>query len=166
MTTIKVTKDRTADLLKVMRSLTKTQVLVGVPASETARTPEEGEPEGITNAAIGYIAEFGSPAANIPERPHLIPGVQSVEDRISKAFGAAAKAAIEGNSEAVSQKQHAAGMIAQNAVRAKITDGEFATLSPKTLQKRRSRGRSGEKPLIDTGQYRRSITYVVRPKGK
>jgi hypothetical protein len=70
----------------------------------------------------------------------------------------------------------------QNAVRTKITDGPFAPLADSTLRARARRGRKGAvaelksraqgnapnnanaKPLIDTGQLRKSITYVVRKK--
>jgi len=163
--TLKITKDNTKAVLAALRSLTKSDVLVGVPSSETAREPEEGEPEGITNAAIGYIAEFGSPARNIPERPHLIPGIKSVEAKIAKTFRVGANGVMDGKKDAASQALHKAGMIGQSAVRAKVTEGEFVALSESTLANRRRRGRTGEKPLIDTGQYRRSITYVVRPRG-
>ena len=39
-------------------------------------------------------------------------------------------------------------------------------LAPVTLAQRRRRGRTGEKPLIDTAQMQRSVTHVVRPKGE
>jgi hypothetical protein len=34
-----------------------------------------------------------------------------------------------------------------------------------TLERRRAKGRTGTKPLIDTGQLRNAITYVLRKKG-
>ena len=57
---------------------------------------------------------------------------------------------------------HAAGLIAQNSVRRTLTTAAYRPLSERTLAERRARGRTGTKPLIDTGQYRNSITYVVR----
>jgi hypothetical protein len=62
--------------------------------------------------------------------------------------------------------QNKAGLIAESSVRKKINEGPFEPLAPKTLQERKRRGRTGEKPLIDTGQLRNSVTYVIRPKGK
>jgi hypothetical protein len=50
-------------------------------------------------------------------------------------------------------------------VRAFITAGQgFAPLAAATLAARRRKGRTGTKPLIDTGQLRRAITYVLRRK--
>lgn len=164
--TLTITKDRVGAVLKAVKSLTRTQVLVGVPASTSGRTPEEGEPEGITNAAIGYMAEFGSPARNIPERPHLVEGVRSVQDRVTVHFKKSAQAAIDGNAAGVAAGKEAAGLIATAAVQRKITEGPFTPLAASTITKRQAKGRTGTKPLIDTGQYRRAITYVVRNKGE
>lgn len=52
------------------------EVLIGIPMSTTERP--DGE---ITNAELGYIHEYGAPEANIPARPFLIPGVESVKGK-------------------------------------------------------------------------------------
>ena len=74
----------------------------------------------------------------------------------------AARAAAEGRLSQVATALHAAGLIAQASVRNEITSGAFTPLSARTLAERQARGRTGTKPLVDTGQYRNSITYVVR----
>lgn len=163
---VTITKDAVAEVLKQVRELTHKEVLVGIPDAYAGRKPDEGESQPISNAEIGYLMEFGSPAANIPARAHLVPGVEDALDPITKRLRAGAKAAIDGKPRAADQAMHAVGLTAQASVQRKITDGPFEPLSPKTLAKRRARGRTGEKPLIDTGQYRRAITYVIRPKGK
>ncbi|MGO4738642.1 hypothetical protein AB4099_18990 [Bosea sp. 2KB_26] len=157
---LKVTKDRVPDLLRAVRDLTKSEVLVGIPDAEAGR--EDGP---ISNAEIGYLMETGSPSQNIPERPFLVPGVESARERIEKRMRSAGEAALAGRRDDVSTAFEKAGIEASSAVKAKISDGPFTPLSPKTLAKRRARGRAGEKPLIDTGQLRRAITYVVRKKG-
>ena len=58
------------------------------------------------------------------------------------------------------------GLQGADAVRAKITSGPFVPLAPKTLAKRRAKGRKGDKPLIDTGALQRAYTYAIRTKGK
>lgn len=160
-----VVKDRVDDVVNSVRSLTQREILVGIPMATASREAEPGEknlpPD---NATLGYIHEFGSPAENIPDRPFLIPGVRDAVDEIVKRLSKAAIAAVDMKQEAVEAQLIAAGLTAQNSVRAKITDGPFVPLSPKTIQKRRSRKppRTGTKPLLDTGQLRRSITYVIR----
>lgn len=160
--TVKVTKDGVPALLKAIRDLTSKEVLVGIP--DTAAGRDDGDT--ISNAEIGYLMETGSPTQNIPPRPHLVPGVESVNDKIEKRMRAGAEAALAGRKSDVDATLTAVGITAENAVKAKITDGPFTPLSPKTIAKRKAKGRTGTKPLIDTGQYRRAITHVVRKKGE
>jgi len=158
---VTVTKDNTKTLAAALRTLAQKQVLVGIPAKTTDRN--DGEP--INNATIGYIMENGSPAANIPARPHLKPGVRSVSAQVSARYGAAAKAAMNGDLSKIDQAHDVVGLMASSAVKRQILDGDLQPLSEATLARRRARGRTGANPLIDTGQYRNSITYVVRAKG-
>lgn len=162
---VTVTKDATAALERAVRDLVKNQVLVGVPAEGASRQPEEGEKSAPTNAQIGYWMEYGAPEANIPARPHLMPGIERAQDAITARLARTGEAALTGSREAVDQGLNAVGLVAQNAVRREVTDGAFAPLAKRTIQRRQAKGRTGTKPLIDTGQYRRSLTYVIRPKG-
>src|SRR5260364_404888 len=149
-----------------MHLLVHKEVLVGIPADAPERQ-EEDEPG---NAALGYLHETGSPARNIPARPFLVPGVRSAQKRINRYFEQSASAALDGHMEQVDKALHRAGLAAQNAVRAKMTEGPVKPLAESTLQARARRGHTPEnanaKPLIDTGQLRKSITYVVRKKSK
>lgn len=173
-----ITKDKVADIIRAVASLASKDVLVGV--SDSAAERDDDQP--ISNAAIGYIMETGSPANNIPARPHLVPGIQDVQAEVAERLGKGAKAALSGSTSGADTALNAAGLIGQHGVRAKITDGPFVPLSESTLRARARRGRKGAakelasraagnqpdntnaKPLIDTGQYRQSITYVIRKK--
>lgn len=157
--TIKVTVDKTTDLMAQIKSLTQSRVLVGVPAEEATR---EGEP--INNATIAYIHDNGAPEANIPARPFMHPGIMSAEDKIAKRFKDGAVRTLKGDKDAVDQTMTAVGLTAQSAIRNKISEGIPPPLAPRTLAQRRRRGRSGEIPLIDTGQLRNAINFVVRKK--
>lgn len=158
--TLKIVKDRVGAVLKGVRALTTKEVLVGIPSTTAGRTDTP-----INNAEIGYLMETGSPAQNIPERPFLVPGVESAQAKFTPHLKAAGLSALEGKTTLIDRDFDRAGFVASNAVKAKITEGPFTPLAPKTLQKRRAKGRTGEKPLIDTGQLRRSVTHVVRKKG-
>lgn len=159
---VTVSKDRTDEVLKSIRDLTKLRAYVGVPDVNAGR--EDDEP--ISNAEIGYLMENGSPSQNIPPRPHLVPGVASAGDKIANHLEKGAKKALGGAPEAVDIAMNRAGLEGSSAVKRKIDEGPFDPLAPRTLQARKARGRTGEKPLIDTGQYRNAITYVVRKKGE
>lgn len=170
---VKVTKDRVAAVLAGVRALTTQQVMVGIPSKTAERTEDNGTaaPETVNNAAIGYIHETGDPDRNLPARPFLVPGMRTIQDEAISRMKNGGEAALDSRTpeEAkarVNRILNIVGLMAQNAVRRKITEGPFAPLSPRTLAERRARGRTGTKPLIDTGQLRNAITYVLRKKGK
>jgi hypothetical protein len=121
-------------LAKALTDLSRRRVLVGIPAGES---PREGGT--ITNAAIGYINEFGSPAANIPARPHLVPGVQNALPAVTKYFEAAARAALAGNTGAVDTYFEQAGQKAVDSVKSLIRSQLKPLLAESTVKARRLR---------------------------
>ncbi|CNF69320.1 hypothetical protein [Yersinia enterocolitica] len=188
---LKVRVDKANGILAAFKSIGSKDVLVGIPESTSNREPEDGEKVTIGNAQIGYINEYGSPAQNIPARPHLQPGVQSVQDKTIAKLKQAAQAVFDGNS-AAEKALNQAGLIASDAVRRYMTITNLIPLADSTLAARARRGRKGAirelarregegslmekneqgqlisntnaRPLIDQGQYRRAITYIVRDK--
>lgn len=157
-----MTSDRVPQVQAMIRGLSVSRVLVGIPADDAARKPEEGEERApINNATIGYIMENGSAAANIPARPHLIPGIVDARARIGDIFRGGLQKVAAGQEPDIDRTLHRVGLVAQASVRNKIDAGPFAPLAPATLRARRRRGRTGIKPLLDTGQYRNAVNYVV-----
>jgi hypothetical protein len=137
-------------------------VLVGIPQDE-AKARQEDTP--INNATIGYLMDKGMPERNVPARPWLQPGVESVIPRVVKQLEEGARRALSSdNSRSVAEALERAGLVAQNGVRAYINQGIGPELAAATLAARRRRGRTGEKQLVDTGQFRNSVTYVLRDK--
>ncbi|CAN0620535.1 conserved protein of unknown function [Burkholderia multivorans] len=153
--------DRLDEVLKSIAGLVQKEVLVGVPDS-TAGRKDDGEP--ISNAEIGYIQEHGSPANNIPARPHLVPGVQDAQPKFTPQLQKGVEAALDGDLEQVDRRLGSAGLIAQNSVRAKVNSNIAPELADSTLEARRRRGVTRENTLVDSAQYRNSITYVIRKK--
>ena len=95
----------------------------------------------------------------------------------------AVDAALAGNNKRMMMLLESAGAVAMNSVRAYFVNGEFAPLSMATIRARAQRGRKGAKkylkqvalgsaedglvrPLIDTGQLRKSVTYIIMKKDK
>lgn len=161
-TGLALVRDNAKKVVGTLQALFVPDVLVGIPA-ETGQRKDTTEP---SNAMIGFINEFGAPEMNIPARPHLIPGIRDAKEKITSYLGQAGKYALAGDAAGMSRALHAAGMTAQNSVQRRIQTGPFEPLAPATLSARRSRGRTGEKPLLDTGQYRNAIKYVIRSNGK
>jgi len=183
---VKVTKDEVAAFVKSIRSLTKSNVLVGIPDKNANRTPTDDDPNPPSNAVIGYVQEFGSPVKNIPARPFLIPGVKAAETELAGTLKRTAQAALDGDRDALIKGLTSAGNAAVTSVQKTMTDSEYPPLSPKTVAGRARRGRKHAKqyvklmkegvptdvldsaglvrPLVDTGQLRRAITFVIRKK--
>jgi hypothetical protein len=160
-----VKQDNTANLAAALKTLVAYKVMVGVPAEKTDRR-QEGRGKQITNAALSYIHNNGAPEVGIPARPFLIPGVKGAQNAISEQFRIAGRMALEGKDKEVMKAFIRAGLIAQNSVRKKITDGPFAPLKPATIAARKRRFKSRKntqvRPLINTGQLRAAQTFVIR----
>lgn len=181
MSRVTIKKDNLPALLRGFKALTDKEVLVGVPDSTTNRDKDEAAGPA-TNATLAYSHDNGSPAQNIPARPFMKPGIAAIEQKASRRFKAAAEAALKGNTGAVEKELSAVGLMAQDAIKQKIGEGPFEPLSEATLRARARRGRQGAiqelenrrqglppdasnaRPLIDTGQMRNSVTYVIREK--
>lgn len=156
-------KDNWPALMKAIEDLARREVLVGVPQVEA---PREGDEEHgpMNNATLAYIHDNGSPKANIPARPFMAPGVEKVQDYVTARLEAAGRAALDGELGTAEVELEKAGMKTQASIRNTINDGVQPELAASTLAARRQRGRTGTVPLIDTGQLRNSIQYVVRKK--
>jgi hypothetical protein len=185
-TTSIITRDQVKIIIGALQELGGKQVLIGIPESNAER---ESENTPITNAALAYIHEFGSPARNIPARPFLIPGVRKALPQALPHLRAAADAALDGEREKSDRAMVRAGIVGQNSAKHEISTGAFVPLKPATIANRyRVRGtssmRAGEKrymelvgsgvspelaqaatgihPLVNTGALRNAITFVVR----
>ncbi len=157
--------DTVPKLLEAMLALEHREVLVGIPEQKTDRKPEKGQKrQPITNAEIAYIQNYGSPARNIDARPFMEPGIKDAQPQIENALQGSAQAALDGNRAGVEDGFDKAGLVAVSGVRNRIRTGDFKSLSSKTVAARKRRGRTGTKPLQDTGQMRNAITYVKQDR--
>lgn len=162
---VKMTQDNLDAVLKSIAALVQQEVLVGVPDS-TAGRKDDGQP--ISNAEIGYIMETGSPANNVPARPHLVPGVEHVLPAVTKQLERGVGAALDGKVEKVDQQLHAAGMLAVSSVQLTIRNNIPPPLAPSTIANRyRQRGtksqRKSEKDyaaLIDAGAQAAGVSLA------
>ena len=178
-----ITADRTNDLLKDLLELTKKVVLVGVPeASGRADVRKEERAtkgQAMGNASLAYIHDNGSPLANIPARPFMKPGIAKVQEQINKELALVAKESLDKKEDRVDQHLHRAGLIASASIKNIINEGAgFTPLKRGTLLGRLRRRKAAKKwdkekreeimesmhPLIDTGQLRNSISYVIEKK--
>ena len=157
--TVKITKDNLAKIAKNIDRLPKKYVVVGIPASEDSR--QDGT---INNAALGHIHENGSPVRNIPPRPTLVPGVRSVAGQCAAILRSGLEVGLT-EPEKVEGSLNKAGLVAQTAVKKRITSSEgLQPLAAETIRARQRKGAMGERPLLRTGQFLNAFTYEIRKK--
>jgi hypothetical protein len=169
------TKINVNDLMATLKALSNNYVLVGVPAEENRRPV----PDKVGNAQLARIHDKGSPKMNIPARPFMMPGIAKAQNKINKFMMGAAKAKLDNDQETMMVNLYEAGLSAQNGVRNIIRTSEgFEPLKRGTLltrtrktasRKKMWKGRwdkreeimASLKPLIDTGELLKSISFVV-----
>ncbi|EOX2608405.1 hypothetical protein ACPEOH_001152 [Yersinia enterocolitica] len=164
---LKVRKDNAESVLSSLRALSKMDVLVGIPEANATR--KEGET--LNNAEIGYLQstgatiQIGGQTVTLEPRPFLDMGIEDSQEITTGHLKAAAELALGGKQDAAKRELEKAGMVARDAAKKVIGDGDrLHPLSEKTLENRRAQGILGEKPLYAHGFLLRSITYVVRSK--
>lgn len=163
------------------KALSASQVLVGIPQQKSSRRSGE-----VNNAELIYIHTNGSPLRNIPKRPVIEPAIMAEDNkaRIMTQLEAAAQAELAGDHDLAIEHLNRAGMIGSTAAKRWFTDprngwppNKRATILRK-LRKLQGKRKTAalaalnagnldavDTPLIDTGQLRRAITFVVEDAG-
>jgi hypothetical protein len=179
-------KDNTAAFKDLMKIIRKTKVLVGIteetstrehsgsinnaellfihsngvraPSMRTDMQPDLDAGKKYSKAYALYIQSHGSPLWQSPPRPVLEPSIEANKEKISAKLKTAYKAVLSGGSD-YRDKYEAAGLFAQNKARDWFVDSRngWAPNAPRTIERKGS-----DRPLIDTGEMRKSITYIVR----
>jgi hypothetical protein len=147
--------DSLAKMRASLQQLAKKKVYVGVPEDHTARQSGEA-----TNAQLVYLHTNGSPLRGIPARPIIEPALAASDNKqlITKQLGEAARAVLAHKPDQTSQHLNQAGILGSNAAKRWFTDSRngWAPDAPSTIKRKGS-----DRPLVDTGQMRRSITFLV-----
>ena len=161
---IRTTIDKTSKLIKGLEFIKESDVLVGIPQKKNKR--EVGDE--VTNSELLFIHTKGSPINNIPARPVIELAIEDDSERLSKMLKDAANSAMDGNEEDAIKKLRLTGMRGQNVSRAWFTNpkNNWPPNAPSVEKAKREKGSTDPKPLIDTGELRKSITYVIEKKGE
>lgn len=114
--------------------------------------------EGVDMVDIAAWNEVGN--AHTPARPFLRKSADENEEQIKGFCQRQLRELAEGRATAQSVL-NSIGVMQVGLVQEKITDGDYVPNAPATISRKRS-----EKPLIDTGRMRQSVTFVIRPKSE
>lgn len=155
--------------------LQNARVFVGIPEAETSR-----KDTGPTNAGLLYIHTNGSEVMNIPARPVIEPAIEADKTQLEAVLIQAITAKLDGETERFEMLLEKAGLRGANDAKRWFTNPnngwprnsittikrKLSKLTGKRKRKALDLLNSGnidevDTPLIDTGQLRRAITYVV-----
>lgn len=121
-------KSNLKTFLADLEKLRKKVVVVGVPENKATRKGDK-----INNATLAYIHEKGSPAAHIPARPFLKPGIALVKDQCADALAKTAETLGTGNIDLSGMKE--AALIAETSVKKFIATGQVKPALSKKYKK-------------------------------
>lgn len=155
--------DKAGKLIKGINYTKDNYLLIGIPQKKTTR-----ENEAITNAELLFIHTNGSPINNVPARPVIEPALEDDMERLTSMLKDFANEAIEGNFEEAQKQLERTGMRAQNVCRNWFTnaDNNWPENAPSVRERKIKKGSTEPRPLIDTGELRKSIIYVVVKDGE
>lgn len=183
------TRDRMEALRNVVTGMQKLKVYVGIPEDGSTRKDSSE----VSNAELAYmhthgvrqqsmiddmqgsldsgtsyskahqmyIQANGSPLWKSPPRPIIEPAIENSKDKIAEQFSKAITKDLDGDEEGAKAQLEITGMLGQNIVRAWFVDpkNQWPENSPKTIA-----AKGSDRPLIDKGELRKAITYVVGDK--
>jgi hypothetical protein len=115
-----------------------------------------------------YVHEHGSPLWKVPPRPILEPAMEANKEPIAELMKDAAIVALEGRD--INPSLNEIGLQGQNIARGWFTDSrnDWEPNADSTINGWMSpwgkffKGKGSNQPLINTGELRKSITYVIK----
>jgi hypothetical protein len=110
---------------------------------------------GTSMATIAAVHEFGSPEQGIPERSFLRGGIRRAAPKLNAVNIDSLRKVLLGKMT-IEQALEKLGVVAVGEVKREFVVGSFVPLKPETIKRKGS-----TRPLIDTGNLRQAVTYVV-----
>lgn len=135
---------------KELKEARKKAVYVGLPKDKVSETYDDG----ISVIQVGAIHEFGM--GRNPERSFLRVPFSQNEKIINAFINKQFSLIFNGEADTV-QSLNKIGILARNISVDAFTNNDWKENSPATIERKGS-----SRPLIDTGNLRQSITWVVR----
>jgi hypothetical protein len=136
----------------------------GVRARAMREAMEQDIEKHSYRAALGmYLHSHGSPLWQIPPRPIIEPAIEAEDnkEKIAEELSKAATALLDGKKGEAKTHLKEAGTLGRDAAIRWFDDprNNWPPNAPSTKERKGS-----EHPLVDTGQLKASLSYVVRPE--
>ncbi len=129
----------------------KKSIRVGILGSSNNRT------DGLSNATIGAIQEFGSEGNKIPARSFLRMPIMDKQKQIAQFAKKSLTIALKTNNIDLALNQ--IGLFCRSIIQNAFDTKGFGKWSPNAPTTIENKGSSS--PLIDTGELRKSITHDI-----
>ena len=145
-------------LLKSIEAISKAEIKVGF----FAHSQHETDKGTVPTASIAAVQELGSIKQSIPARPFLNPALDENRDENVRLMLDAAKDTLNGGNLSASFEKIGGKLVGD--VQTKITEITQPPLKQSTIKaraRRHSKGIASDKPLVDTGEMLRSVSYEV-----
>lgn len=172
-----------AQLLERMKMIAQKGVLVGIPVKYNGRN-ENIQKGKMNNATLLYIHTKGSPKINLPARPLIEPALEANSDKIAEDLAQVSKAVLDGNTQQALRLMEVTGLDAVNmimdwfenpangwqpnteaTIKAKLRKtGKSLKKRKKLMEEYHAGSEDIDQVLVDSGQMRKSITYVIGDK--
>ena len=160
MINAKGTKNMFLNYEKQIKQFKKSVVKVGLPEKVGGQAHSDS---GLTVAQVGATHEFGVPERGIPKRSFLREPMKkkqkSISNFIKKKFSQVAN-----NTISAGKALDEMGSMGMTISRQSFTKNDWQGVTEKTKKKKSEKGNTKDNPLIDSGQLRKSITYLVERK--
>lgn len=162
-------KEMFAELEKNLAELASKDILVGIPKEAT----NEKDGKTFYLADIAFLQNYGSysekenrhltgdeakESGKIPPRPFGSTLIENFGEKIRKFYQKEVKESLKGK-RSMKQALNRVGFIAAGFMKQNLSTGNWEPNAESTIAKKGS-----SKPLIDTGEMRRAITWVLRKK--
>lgn len=153
-----IDKGFNALMKRLVSAADPTSLTVGIHEAEgSEQKKEEHGTSELTLVEIAAIHEFGLAEPDIPRRSFITDWADENAERHKGQLRTMAKAVIKGAVESESQALERLGNLYVGEVQKRIAEGIEPPLAESTIKRKGS-----SKPLIDTGQLRSAVTYLVK----
>jgi len=147
------TDENLSAVLEAFEELFTNQALVGIPEEDSVRLNDS-----VSNAQLLYIHSNGSSVNNIPARPVIEPAIEHEKEQIASLLQSAAEAAANGD-----RRSALAGLEKAATHGANLSQDWFTNQANgwPELKRETIKRKGSDRPLVDTDEMRKSITYKV-----
>lgn len=148
---------------RLMAELEKLKELAAYVGFQSGTPAKQREGEAVVDSSVDLLDiamwnELGT--ATAPSRPFLRQSVDNNKDKINAFCQSQLKALLSGRTTAEDVLKKTA-VFMKGLVQETIKEGDFQPNAPSTVKKKGS-----DKPLIDTGHMRQSVTTIIDRKGR